>query len=187
MQSLKPVLEAAPATLASASNGGLILQLADGALVLDPVKAAPAECLAAFDYEPAFDVIAYTAIAARKPRDRYDYEGRAHSLWFCDAHDEGIYRWYELAFMAFAHRYTTNPLALPPTDKDAAAAFSPVMHVYQVAWQPIPFDQGEEEHFVERWLEWLAAAADGSLSHPSSMPANSGGRHRSSRGRRPCR
>jgi hypothetical protein len=186
-ETLEPrVLAAAPATRASASNGRSILQLGDGALVIDPVQAAPADCLAAFDYEPAFDVIAYTAIAARKPRDRYDYEGRAHSLWFCDAHDEGVYRWYELAFMVLpliAQRYTFDPFALPPKDEGAAAAFTPVMHVRQVAWQPIPFDQGEEEQFIERWLGWFAAVADGSLSHPSTMPENSGGRFRPPRRR----
>ncbi len=180
------VLEAAAATQVSASNGRLLLQLGDGALVVDPVQAAPADCLAAFDYEPALDVIAYSAIAARKSRDRYGYDGRAHSLWFCDAHDEGVYRWYELAFMvrpSIPQRYTLDPFALPPTDEHAAAAFTPVMDVRQVAWQPVPFDQGEEEQFIERWLEWFAAAADGSLSHPSTMPENSGGRYRSPRPR----
>lgn len=180
------VLEAAPATKVSTSGGRLVLELGDGALVIDPVQAAPADSLAAFDYEPAFDVIAYTAIAACKPRDPYDYEGRAHSLWFCDAHDENIYRWYELAFMVqplLCERYALDPFALPPTDKDAAAAFTPVMHVRQIAWQPIPFDQGEEAQFIERWLGWFAAAADGSLSHPSTMPENSGGRSRPPRRR----
>ncbi len=175
--------EAAPATNASGTRGGLTLRLGDGALIVDPVQTAPADCLAAFDYEPPFDVIAYAAIAARKPRDRYGYEGRAHSLWFCDAHDEGIYRWYELAFMVrpgSAQRSTLDPFALPPTDEYGAVALTPVMDVRQVAWEPLPFDQGEEEQFIERWLEWFAAAADGSLSHPPTMPEKSGGRYRRS-------
>jgi len=176
------ILEEAPATQVSASRaGGLILSLGDGSLIVDPVQTAPTGCLAAFDYEPAFDVIAYSAIAARKPRDRYDYEGRAHSLWFCDAHDEGVYRWYELAFMVeplIPERYTLDPFALSPTDEYAAPAFAPVMDVRRVAWQPLSFDQGEEDQFVERWLEWLAAAADGSLSHPRAMPEESGGKYR---------
>lgn len=175
-------LEAAPATDVSTTSGRSILQLGDGVLIVDPVQVAPAECLAAFDYEPPFDVIAYTAIAARKPQDRYGYEGRAHSLWFCDAQAEGVYRWYELAFMvrpSIPQRSTLDPFALPPTDEHAAAALTPVMDVRQVAWQPVPFDQGEEEQFIERWLEWFAAAADGSLSHPSTMPENSGGGFRS--------
>lgn len=180
------VLEAAPATQVSMSGGRLVLQLGDGALVIDPVQDAPADCLAASDYEPPFDVIAYTAIAARKPCDRYGYEGRAHALWFCDAHDEGVYRWYELAFMvlpSIPERYPLDPFALPPTDEHAAAAFTPVMDVRQVAWQPIPFDQGEENQFIERWLEWFAAAADGSLSHPANMPETSEGRYRPARPR----
>ena len=146
------------------------------------MQTAPADCLAAFDYDPPFDVIAFTAIAARKPRDRHQYEGRAHSLWFCDAHDEGVYRWYELAFMIsplIAQRSTVEPFALAPTDNYAALALTPVTDVRQVVWQPLPFDQGDDEQFIERWIEWFAAAADGSLSHPSHMPENSGGRYRS--------
>jgi serine/threonine-protein kinase len=80
-----------------------------------------------------------------------------------------------------AERSTLDPFPLRPTDEHAAAAFTQVTDVRQVAWQPIPFDQGEEEQFIERWLGWFAAAADGSLSHPSTMPENSGGRYRSPR------
>lgn len=179
------ILEEAPATNV-ATDSGLILRLGPGVLVIEPVQTAPPDCLAAFDYAPPFDVIAYTAIAARKPRDRYDYEGRAHSLWFCDAHDESVYRWYELAFMVrpmIAQRSTLDPFALPPTDEDAAHAFTPVMSVRQVAWQPLPFDQGDEEQFIGRWLTWFAAAADGSLSHPTRMPEQSGGKFRPPRRR----
>jgi hypothetical protein len=174
-------LEAAPRTDASVTRGGSAFRLGDGHLIVEPVQMAPADCLAAFDYEAPFDVIAYTAIAAHKRRDPYDYEGRAHSLWFCDAHDEGVYRWYELAFMIsplIAERSTLEPFALPPTDEQAAAAFTPVMDLRQLAWQPLPFDQGEEDQFIERWLEWFAAAVDGSLSRPSHMPERSGGRYR---------
>ena len=175
------VLEAAPSTNVSANRDGLILRLGDGTLIVDPVQTAPADCLAAFDYEPPFDVVAYTAIVARKPPDRYEYEGRAHSLWFCDAQDEGVYRWYELAFMVsplVAERSTLDPFALAPTNEYAGRALAPIMDVRQVAWQPLPFDQGDEEQFIERWLEWFAAAADGSLSYPSPMPESSGGRYR---------
>jgi serine/threonine-protein kinase len=194
MQSLRRILDslrdhavaAAPATNVSSAGSKLTLRLGEGALVVEPVQTAPAECLAAFDYEPAFDVIAFTAIATRKPRDRYDYEGRAHSLWFCDAQDEGVYRWFELAFMVHpmvAQRYTLDPFALAPTDEHAAGALVPVMDVRQLAWQPVPIDQGEEEMFIERWLGWFAAAADGSLSHPSTLPEQSGGRYRAPRRR----
>lgn len=179
-------LEAAPATSVSATRGGLTLSLGDGSLIIAPLQMAPADCLAAFDYESPFDVIAYTAIAVRKPRDRLGYEGRAHSLWFCDAQDEGLYRWYELAFMIsslVAERSTLEPFALAPTDEYAGRALAPVMDVRQVAWQPVAFDQGDEERFIDRWLEWFAAAASGSLNHPTTMPENSGGGYRSPRRR----
>jgi len=177
------ILENAPATVVNTSKPGLVYRLREGILAVDPypIKAAPADCLAAPGYEPPFDVIAYTAIAARRQRDVYDYEGRAHSLWFCDAHDEGVYRWYELAFMVsplVAQRSTLYPFALAPTDNYAGRALAPVTDVRQVAWQPAPFDQGDEEQFIGRWLEWFAAAADGSLSYPRYMPEDSGGRFR---------
>jgi hypothetical protein len=162
----------------------LEMYLGDGALIIDPVQMASVDCLAAYDYAPPFDVIAYTVIAVRKPRDQWDYEGRAHSLWFCDAHDKGVYRWYELAFMitpGISESYTLDPFALSPTDEKAAGAFTPVMTVHQIAWQPLPFDQGNEEQFIERWLAWFAGAVDGSISMPSHMPEQSGGRYRQAR------
>lgn len=179
------VLQAAPATTIT-TNGNLDCQLGQGALIVDRVQVAPAGCLAAFGYGPAFDVIAYTAMAARKPRDRFYYEGRAHSLWFCDAHDEGVYRWYELAFMVrpgIPQRSPLDPFSLLPNDEHAAHAFTPVMSVRQIAWQPLPFDQGDEEQFIERWLTWFAAAADGTLNRPSSMPEKSSGKFRPPRRR----
>jgi serine/threonine-protein kinase len=181
------ILEAAPATVVSTTNAlGCTFQLGEGTLTIDPLQLAPVGCLSAYDYAPPFDVIAYTAIAARKPRDRYDYEGRAHSLWYCDAHDEGVYRWYELAFMVQAllpERGILNPFAMPPTDKDAAGAFTPVLSARQIAWQPLPFDQGNDEQFIERWLNWFAAATSGSLGHLSQMPEQSGGKYRRARQR----
>lgn len=176
------ISEAAPSTIFSASNAlGCTIKLGEGTLSIDSLQLAPDGCLSAYDYPPPFDIIAYTAIAAHKPRDRYGYEGRSHSLWFCDAHDEGVYRWYELAFMVqplISQRFTLDPFALAPTDKDAAGAFTPVMTIRQVAWQPLPCDQGNEEQFIERWLNWFASAADGSLRHPSQMPEQSGGKYR---------
>lgn len=180
------VLQAAPATTITTNGNLVVCRLGQGALIVDRVQVAPADCLAAFDYKPPFEVIAYTAIAVRKPRDRYGYEGRSHSLWYCDAHYEGVYRWYELAFMVrpiIAQRFELDPFALAPIDKDAASTFTPVMGVRQIAWQPLSFDQGDEEQFIERWLTWLAAAADGTLSHPSSMPEESGGKFRPARRR----
>lgn len=174
------VLEAAPATNVS-MNRGLVFHLGDGALIVDPVEMAPAGCLVPPGYERPFDVIAYTAIAVRKPRDRDDYEGRAHSLWFCDAEDMGVHRWYELAFAIpffVAQRSTLQPFALAPTDEDAAIALTPMTHVRRLTWYPRPIDQGNEDAFIERWLEWFASAVDGSLKRPGSNPEDTNGDYR---------
>jgi eukaryotic-like serine/threonine-protein kinase len=177
------IIESASAATVS-SNAGLYIQLGEGKLIVDPVRNAKQSCLAAYDFEPPFDVISYSAIAARKPKDRFEYEGRSHSLWFCDAHDDGVYRWYELAFMVqplISGRFTLDPFALSPMDELAGQAFSPVMGIRQVAWQPIPFDQGNGGQFIERWMNWFAEAASGLLCHPSHMPESSGGKYRRSR------
>lgn len=190
-QSLKPILdelverirEAAPAATIARSSS-LIVELGEGRLSVDSTQPAPPKCLAAFSGPPAFDVIAYTAIAAHKPRDRYDYEGRSHSLWFCDAYEEGVYRWFETAFMVGGFvplRGVMNPFALSPTDQDAGKAFSQVSSGRQIAWEPLPFDQGDEEQFIERWLGWFAGAASGGLHMPSRMPEDSGGHYRCQR------
>jgi serine/threonine-protein kinase len=188
------VLELAPATEASESDRALVLSLDEASLVIDHAGIAPENWGVKGDYQPPFDVIAHSAIAALKSADRVfvpakqvargdgsGYEGRAHSLWFCDAHDEGVYRWYELAFMitpSMGHSFNPNPAALAPTNPNAHAAFSRAFGSCQLAWEPLPFDQGEEEQFIERWIGWLAAAADGTLSSPRYMPEDSGGRHR---------
>lgn len=189
-QSLETILDrlvenirdyASAASVTRAPN--LRVRLGQGELTVDAVRPAPDGCLAASGRPPAFDVVAYTIITVRQPRDEFDYEGRSHSLWFCDAYDEGVYRWFETAFMVQAlipKRGLLDPFALPPTDEGAALAFAPIISSRQIAWQPLPFDQGEEEQFIERWLAWLADAASGSLRHPRSMPEDSGGRFRKS-------
>lgn len=177
---IKQTLDAAPSAIVTQSPG-LIIQLGEGRLSIDPIKPTPPECLAAFGGPPAFDVIAHTAITVHKPRDRYQYEGRSHSLWFCDAYEKDVYRWFETAFMIMPlipAISNINPFALSPTNEDAAEAFSPTMAERQVAWEPLPFDQGNDEQFIERWLGWFAGAVSGTLHNPPSMPENFGGRHR---------
>jgi len=177
---LERVRDAAPAASITRSPY-LTVQLGNGKLSIASIQPAPPECLAAFGRSPAFDVIAYTAITVHQPRDRFNYEGRSHALWYCDAHHEGVYRWFETAFMIMpliALISTVNPFALAPIDEKAAAAFSQTTSDRQIAWEPLPFDQGDEEQFIERWLGWFATATLGKLRIPSVMPENSGGHHR---------
>ena len=121
---------------------------------------------------PPFEIIAYSDITLQVPPDRHGYEGRAHSLWYCDAKDAGVFRWYETAFMIhplIRKRSRIDPFALDP-GQDAFIALCPTMAKYQPAWPFTPIDQGDEDEFLERWIGWFADAAQGLLRHPIQMP-----------------
>ena len=120
---------------------------------------------------PPFEIVAYASIALRLSSASPDYLGRSHSLWYCDAKEPGVFRWYETAFMISPFVPQTSrlkPFSMDPCE-DAFLALS-VVHTIQVAWPFIPFDQGEEGEFIERWIGWFADAAEGQLQSPTTMP-----------------
>ncbi len=126
-------------------------------------------------YLPPFEVVAFASITLRIPRDMYEYEGRSHSLWYCDARDRGVFRWFETAFMfnpSMSRRPYVNPFTLEP-GQEAYRALSNVITDFQVAWPFTPVDQGDEEGFIERWIGRFADAAEGRLHHPHSVPEQS--------------
>ena len=119
-----------------------------------------------------FEVVGYSSVTIRIPRGGGGYEGRSHSLWYCDAQDADVFRWYETAFMINPLIFEAVPLypfALKP-GSDSREALSRGMHKYQPAWPFTPIDQGEEEAFIERWMGWFANAAQGNLHAPRMMP-----------------
>ena len=121
---------------------------------------------------PPFEIMAYSEVTLQITPDQYGYEGRAHSLWYCDAKDVGVFRWYETAFMIsplIPKRGRIGPFALGPGRK-AYGALSSTLDEYQVAWPFAPIDQGDEGDFLERWIGWFAEAAQGLLHHPRHMP-----------------
>lgn len=121
---------------------------------------------------PPIDVVAYASLSLRIPRDRYEYEGRSHSLWFCDARAAGEYGWFEVAFMVsplIPSRGRQNPFALDPGEAAAKALWTG-MAEFQLAWPFTRLTAGEIEEFIDRWAGWFADAAEGRLSHPNSMP-----------------
>ena len=119
-----------------------------------------------------FDLVSYSSITIRTRPESHGYEGRSHSLWYCDAVDVGVFRWYETAFMfnpSINKRCRLEPFALHPGRK-ANEALAPVMSTIQVAWPFTPIDQGDEREFIERWMKWFADAAQGNLHSPRQMP-----------------
>lgn len=158
----------APASSRSVSGPSLTWSLAKGRLTITLPKLA--EVYSGDDsYRPRFDIIGYAQISVSMPRDRHGYKGRAHSLWYCDAQNEGRFRWYEVAFYLYLKRTSICPFALGP-QHEAYEALAPITGVHQIARPLTPVDQGDEPEFVQRWLTWFAQAARQELSSPSRLP-----------------
>lgn len=122
-------------------------------------------------FSPPFSVVAEAVISVAMPAK--EYEGRAHSLWYADAKQEGVFRWYETAFMVHPlsnRRPTTNPFALSAESREAAEALAPGIGSTELAWPFMPIDQGDDEEFVTRWLDWFGLAAIGELHQPRKLP-----------------
>jgi eukaryotic-like serine/threonine-protein kinase len=103
------------------------------------------------------------------------WQGRTHSLWYCDMLSKGTYRLVELAFMngsSVPQIPLVEPFGLDPSDRHAAEALGPVSGICYVAWQPEAVDQGEDGEFVDRWLGWLAEGCNGTLRRPTLLPEN---------------
>jgi serine/threonine-protein kinase len=120
----------------------------------------------------AFDVVAHTSLSVHVPSDEYGYEGRSHSLWFCDAQQPNTYLWFETAFMTsplITRSPPQAPFSLSP-GKEARSAIGPGIGEFQVAWLFTALVVGELGDFIDRWSTWFADGAVGRLHHPSSLP-----------------
>lgn len=151
------------------SKGGLAVELGQAGLVLEPLRRN--ERRAPTQPQLGFEVIAFSAISIIYRQQRGSWQGRSHSIWYCNALDRATYRLVELAFMAIwtDEIKSVEPFALEP-DEDAFLALSPTMHIYQSAWNFTPIDQGNEDEFIDRWLGWFGDASRGNLQRPSSLP-----------------
>jgi eukaryotic-like serine/threonine-protein kinase len=122
-----------------------------------------------------FNVISVSTLIVTMPHAVQGYEGRSHSLWFCDAEDEGQFDWYEVAFIEAGHaiaRPPMEPYALLPWEAPPVA-FSHVMGTTEVDWfERINLDDLSD--FVDRWLGWFGQATGGKLVRPWPMPENRG-------------
>lgn len=125
------------------------------------------------NYDLPFNVVSFSKVTIDIPRDSHGYEGRSHSLWFCDAQKAGKYRWYETAFMYCPLRRISsahNPFALDPEESASEALSTISGTTFQAAWPFTPIDQGNEGEFIEQWMGWFADAASGNLYSPTYMP-----------------
>jgi len=117
-----------------------------------------------------FDVLASAAILL-SAQGQDGYRGRAHSLWYCDAQEQGRYGWFETAFMRTFpdSSQPISPFSLTPGE-ESAGALSVAMTPFQVAWPFSPLSHVDLDEFIVRWAEWLGDAAAGGLRAPASLP-----------------
>jgi eukaryotic-like serine/threonine-protein kinase len=173
---LTTLKNAAPsAEIRIGSQGGWTIRINDAQLTLSgPQETAP-EIWHTDSRSAPFDVIASATLSLRIPANYQGYEGRSHSLWYADAQTADQYQWFETAFMSTAIRPVTgtmDPFTLNP-HHESRGAVNPGMAMHQVAWPFTPLVIGNLDEFISRWAAWLASAANGHLSHPSTMPERS--------------
>jgi serine/threonine-protein kinase len=127
-----------------------------------------------------FDVVAHASIFVHPKQRHGSWDGRSHSLWFCDAFEQGRFAWCEMAFMnspLTGAGSQIDPYSREP--RGASVAFSNVTGTMQLAWPVSELDRDEPEEFIERWIGWFADAVEGRLVRPSTMPErNDDGRWR---------
>jgi eukaryotic-like serine/threonine-protein kinase len=165
------IADAAPAARSGrAGRRGRTLSLGQANLEFVPAIETPSN---PWNWEPpTFDVIAQSGIVLSIPIDQYGYQGRSHSLWFCDAREAGRYQWFETAFMIMPlvrRQSNMSPFALDP-GTDAAKALWNGLAEFQLAWPLEPVNIGDMDEFIDRWGTWFAEAAQGGLTQPSRMP-----------------
>ena len=153
------------------SGPGWTLRLLDARLVF--AEAEPTKTGVWREFPPAFDVVAHAGIAVEFKAPEHQWRGRAHSLWYCDAKEPDVFRWYETAFVHGV--FTGLAQVIQPFDRDpgpeAGAALRPIIgERLSLDWSFTPIDQNDRDGFIERWLGWLADAAAGQLQQPHGWP-----------------
>jgi eukaryotic-like serine/threonine-protein kinase len=117
----------------------------------------------------AVGIVAFAEMGLEGSDSSRGYVGRSHSLWYCDAEEEGRFGWYELAFMqTLGGPAGFTPFSLSPDQ--GAAAIAPGMATVQLARNLRRLLPGQLDEFVEMWGGLMAAAAQGPLTHPNSLP-----------------
>lgn len=175
------IVEKLPEVTAVASPGPVHLLLGGVSIRTDSIKQYPPGVFQGRGQPVRFDVVAATSLGVMIPVTQSSYQGRAHSLWYCDAQQEGVYRWYELGFGISAltgRQANLIPLDLDPENTDAVLAMSNTSHTFEIARNPGPIDQSDATEFVDRWVGYFADGILGNLAAPSQLPENPTGFHR---------
>lgn len=146
------IMEAAPsATMTTARGGGWSIRLSEAEIQFVPPATTSSNPWGSWT-PPAFDVVAHAEMSIRIPPNRNKYEGRSHSLWYCDAQEADHYQWFETAFMISSlipKRRRQNPFALSPSEESAKAVRTGMAEI-EVAWPFSPLTFGDMDEFISR-------------------------------------
>ena len=168
----KAIRSSASAAEATAPAAGWTIKLGDASLSFGPVfETSPKPW---YREAPAFDVVAHAQISVNVPTLHHS-GGRSHSLWYCDAREEGRFQWFETAFMVtpfFPQQSVIGPFALDP-GKESSQAFWRAWGSYRLAWPFEPLHAISLDSFIDRWASWFADAVSGRLRYPAQMPERS--------------
>ena len=166
------IMNAAPSiTLQARQDSGWVIRLNNAWMTLSttretsPTPWGSQSC-------PKLEVLVHASIGITIPIGYDGYEGRSHSLWYCDAQEKDQYQWFETSFMhspILCRSSSQDPFALDPGIKVAKALGAGTSEL-QVAWPFSLLIAGDLDEFVDRWAEWFAEAAQDQLRHPSTMP-----------------
>lgn len=165
------ITDAAPAATVQIDNtGGWVARL--GGATLDFAPMQPESRNEWNHWGNGFDVIAYATVSLSLPPNSFNYDGRSHSLWFCDVVEEGEYGWYEVAFMdgaVMARASRWYPYALRPGEA-SAKALSRALTEFDVARPFKRLTLGDLDEFLEFWMDTFGDAANGEVPHPNQLP-----------------
>ena len=165
MSNLKESLESVSGIHKEERMGEIYYRFGQGTLIISPIQS--------IDEIPSmpFDVVASFSMTIEQVKDNMNWNGRQHSLWFCDAEEKESYDWYETAFHRIrGQRPRLEPYALIPLDGDAQMAFSPVIHTVQIARKLIRVSDEQADEFINRWLTYIGEATNGQLAYPLMLP-----------------
>jgi eukaryotic-like serine/threonine-protein kinase len=94
---------------------------------------------------------------------------RSASLWYVND-GSGHWQWLEVSYFCWGRDSGVNePCNLPP-GRDADIAASKTMGTWNFAHPPRAIQDDGREAFIERWINYLAEAAQGRLRKPSNLP-----------------
>ena len=143
-------------------SSGWKFTLGNATLSVPPVSKA--NRIVTWNGEQREEIMAFSEIVLRTPRDLYGYKGRSCSLWYFrrKQNDDDGFRWYELEFTYHGNsrqRSIINPFSVHPEDKEVEFALRRgAVGMINVVDSPLPIDQGSEEDFVDRWICRFAKA-----------------------------